>query len=316
VHNAQVPHLSIQSSGFEYAHTGSDEVTPRVTRESDKDMDLSADSFSSSHGPLEFEQKAHSVSFERLEETTFYASRGGGESEFSGPPPKQIDIEGGDSLSSDFDSTERPREREPTVKGVLLELDDGTAFDASRGESLFTPSDLPIFEDSPVFFVSTSSEFEQKTKKKVVVFDPRVVPSPKKKVDTAQRTVRCVFFVAASRFSKAFAVWKLQVQKRRKKSEEKRQEDSAKALESFGVSNEKCPPVGKGKAAQLQLRELREKHELISQIDSQREINERLVVRLKQMRRETATAQNLGQTTLRNSRESGVFTGSRPRFGF
>jgi hypothetical protein len=136
-------------------------------RENDKDGDLSTNSFSSPHARSELVPALPrgSVSFENFEETAFFASRGGGENEFSGPPPKPIEADGAESQSSDFECSP---DRTAQQKSLLDEHADAT-FDASRGESLFTASDFPVFDDPPILAVSTSSEFEEKPKKKVVV---------------------------------------------------------------------------------------------------------------------------------------------------
>jgi hypothetical protein len=76
-------------------------------------------------------------------------------------------VDGPESQFSDFEcSPDRTAQREPSEK-IRLDEQEHVMFD------------FPVFEDPPARGVSTPSEFEEKQKKKVVVFDPKVVQRQK-----------------------------------------------------------------------------------------------------------------------------------------
>jgi hypothetical protein len=234
------------------------------------------------------------VSFEGLEEVVFFASRGEREGEFSGPPPKGIEMENGDSQSSDFEcSPDRNVPKRMPSKG-LLQRQDEVAFDASRGESLFTASDLPVFDDPPVLCISTaSSEFDERAKKKVVVFDPKVIQSQKRAPDVRTRNTCSVPLTFASTVARAFSLWKGRFREKVGRPPSVHVPVPVRAPLRQPLSRLNAAPgeedtLNRSRVAERRLKVLAEKHALISQIERQRDINGRLEARMEQIRKETA----------------------------
>jgi hypothetical protein len=268
--NALSPHLTI-------GNTGLDELVPMASRESTKNEVLSTNPFSSSRRHFEFEQIPGRRS----------ASRGSRESEFSGPHPKQIEIDHGDSQYRDFEcSPDRTVPKRTSSKG-LLPGQDGTAFDASKGESLFTASDLPIFDDPPVLGAPLSSEVDERVKKKVVVFDPKVIQSQKRMTETRPRNKCRVFLAMESTIARAFSIWKFQFRDRvRADQPVPTHPRQPFQLPSTSAVHEP-ESLTRSRAAERRLKDLAEKHGLISQIERQKDINRSLHIRMEQIRKET-----------------------------
>jgi hypothetical protein len=251
--------------------------------DNDKDGDMSTNSFSSSREPP---VPKGAVSFENIEETAFFASRGGGESEFSGPPPKPIEADAAESQSSDFEGLPRKAAPPAPPEATLFDCHEDMTLDQSRDESLFTASDFPLFEDPPVLYLSTSSEFEEKQKKKVVIFDPKVIQTHMK-VSEPVVTVRQRLSASVTEISGAFAHWKSRTLEKK---------GGRKPALSFRVDPDALrADIPKNRNSGPTLRDLSDKHRLISQIDRQRDINRHLGVRLEQIQSERATAQAIAR---------------------
>jgi hypothetical protein len=254
--------------------------TDEPNRETDKDGDSSTNSFSSSRDKMELLRPA-AVSFENFEETAFFASRGGGESEFSGPPPKPIEADVPDSQSSDFGS----------LPAQPFDRPEEAPFDASLGESLFTVSDFPVFDEPPVLSLSTSNEFEEKQKKPVVVCHPTILPSQVKGPEPAPETIRQRFIPSVTETSGPFAFWKARTRKRQRIQERK-----ALSPPSRGDKDARREDLIRNRKPEPGLSDLADKHRLTAQIDRQRDVNRYLNVRLEQIRRETTTMQTVGRS--------------------
>jgi hypothetical protein len=204
-----------------------------------------------------------SVSFERLEEANFDASRGCADSELSGPIPKQPDADVGDSSPSDFEC----ENAQPRVS--FLQDDDGTAFDASRGERL-TASEVAAFDEPPSLARSTSSDFDAKPN--VVTLSP----------PESEPSVKAVLLAPVSIVGAAFSSWKSRFKERQRPSFE---------MFDFRLDEDRpiISPIRQPRTRRAQLTELAERYNLMAQIDHQHEINTKLKERLEQMERESVS---------------------------
>jgi hypothetical protein len=268
------PKVAVGSSNpCEYGQTASDELPA---------AESSSNSFSSSHGLLQTELPVRkpSVSFEQLEEANFEASRGCTDSELSGPIPKQPDADVGDSSPSDFEC----ENAQPRVS--FLQGEDGTAFDASRGER-FTTSDVITFDEPSTLPKSTSSDFEPK---------PNVIALA---LPESEPSVKALLFAPLSRVGHAFSVWKSRFKERQLPSFE---------MFDFQIDEDRpvLSPIRQPQARPKKgsrLTELAERYELMAQIEYQQEINAKLKERLEQMERENVSTQR-GAAAARPEREA------------
>jgi hypothetical protein len=224
-------------------------------RTGDKCFELSPCTMSSSRDAFEVGQNSDhpSISLMRFDEAHFFASRGGGENEFSGPPPPpQLETAVLDSDVSDFNA-EDP---------VYSEVIDFTTL----------PTGSPISLDS-------------KGKKRVVIVDPRV-----RRRSNDSHKVHVALF--SEQLSRCFAFWKSRMPRQQSLSISYVEID----FPSFSVDHvneSECsgsPPVSN---CVSMLRYSIEKHELERQILRQNVLNERLVERLNQLRRETALTRSV-----------------------
>jgi hypothetical protein len=175
---------------------------------------------------------------------------------------KSGEIEAAGVSSSSFEC----KDAHPRVS--FLQGEDQMALDASHGES-FTAS------ESPNLVKSASSDLE--VRPKVVVFD--LGTSQRK--DQHECVIKTVMFSPISKLSTAFSFWKARYRRH----------------QSFGILGErdivpKFRPIVRHIAGRAdRLKELAERYELFSEIDTQHEINAKLKERLRQMEREHVSTQ-------------------------
>jgi hypothetical protein len=158
---------------------------------------------------------------------------------------------------------------------------------------LFTASDFPVFEDPPVLCVSTSSEFDDRAKKKVVVFDPKVIQSQKRAVEPRPRNTCRVILALVATISRTFSLWKVRFHAKVGRQPPVHARPPVRVPPrpsplSFGPAPGEPEQLSRGGAAERCLKDLAEKYSLISQIERQKDINGRLQVRIEQIQTETA----------------------------